>query len=143
METGQERKKNCSERLNQKKEEEIVIEALLNNSVTGLVMSSKFARKNKFKKKRLERPIYLRNIDGIFNYKEPIEYMVEVELFFKEHKEKISIDMIESQKQSVISGILWLTYYNLEINWRTEKVQMTKCPEECGKKQWMRKTKLE
>jgi len=75
-----------------------VIEALLNNSVTGLVMSSKFARKNKFKKKRLERPIYLRNIDGIFNYKEPIEYMVEVELFFKEHKEKISIDMIESQK---------------------------------------------
>ena len=84
--------------LNQEKEEEIVVEALLNNSITELVMSSEFARKNKFKKKRLERLIYVRNIDGIFNYEGPIEYMVEVELFFKEHKERILIDVIRSQK---------------------------------------------
>ena len=129
--------------LNQEKEEEIVVEALLNNSITELVMSSEFARKNKFKKKRLERLIYVRNIDGIFNYEGPIEYMVEVELFFKEHKERILIDVIRSQKQNVILGMLQLTYYNLEINQRTEKVQMTKCLEECGKKWQMRKTKLE
>jgi len=33
-------------------------------------MSLEFAKKNKFKKKKLERPIYMKNIDGIFNHKE-------------------------------------------------------------------------
>jgi len=31
--------------------------------------------------------------------------------------------------------MLWLECNNLEINWRTEEVKMTRCPEECGK-QW-------
>jgi len=30
----------------------------------------------------------VRNIDGIFNHKELIEHMVEVELFYKEYKER-------------------------------------------------------
>jgi len=63
-----------------------------------LVISSEFARKNKFKTKWLERLIYVRNVDGTFNYEKLIEYTVEVELFFKEHKERTSIDMIRDQK---------------------------------------------
>ena len=83
-------------RLKQKKKEEgIVVEVLLDSSVTGLVMSSEFARKNKFKKK-LERLIYVKNVDDIFNYEGPVEYIVEVELFFKEYKERTSIDIIRS-----------------------------------------------
>ena len=50
-------------------EEGIVVEALLDSGVTRLVISSKFARKNEFIKKRLERPIYIRNVNGTFNYK--------------------------------------------------------------------------
>jgi len=79
-----------------------VVEALLNNSMTELVISLEFTRKNKFKKKRLKRPIYVRNIDSTSNYEEPIEYMVEVEFFFKEHKERTSINVIGGQKWSVI-----------------------------------------
>ena len=47
-------------------------------------MSSEFVRKNKFKTRRLERSIYVRNVDSIFNYEGPIEYMVEVELFLRD-----------------------------------------------------------
>jgi len=36
------------------------------------VISLEFLRKNKFKKKKLERLIYVRNIDGTFNHEEPI-----------------------------------------------------------------------
>ena len=54
------------------------MEALLDSKATGLIMSLEFARKNKFKKKKLDRPIYIRNMDGIFNYKRPIEHTVEV-----------------------------------------------------------------
>ena len=57
-------------------------------------MSSEFARKNKFKKKKLDRLIYIRNIDSTFNHEGLIEHIVKVELFYREHKERIKIDVI-------------------------------------------------
>ena len=39
----------------------------MNSGVTGLVMSFEFARKQEFKLKKLERPIYVRNVDGLLN----------------------------------------------------------------------------
>ena len=44
------------------------------------------------------------------------------------------IDVIGGQKWSIILRMLWLAYHNLEIDWKTEKVQMTRCPDEYGKK---------
>ena len=78
-------------------EEEIVVEALLDSGVTELVMSSKFARKNKFRKK-LDRLIYVRNVDSTLNHEGLIEYTVEVGLFYRRHKERTKIDMIGGQK---------------------------------------------
>ena len=80
------------------KEERIVIEVLLDSRVIELVISSDFARKNKFKKKKLDWLIYVRNINSTFNHEEQIEYTVEIELFYKEHKERMEIDIIEGQK---------------------------------------------
>ena len=81
--------------LKQKNEEEgIIIETLLDSSAIGLVISKEFARRHNFKKTKLERPVYVRNMDGMLNYMEPIVNMVEVEIFFKEYKERMSIDVI-------------------------------------------------
>ena len=75
-------------RLKQKeKEKEIVTEALLDSRVTGLVMSEEFAKKHRFRRTKLERLVYVRNVDGILNYAGPIVDTVEVEIFFKGHKE--------------------------------------------------------
>ena len=77
--------------LKQEEEEEgIIMEALLDSSATGLVMSEEFARRHKFKRIKLERPVYVRNVDGMLNYTGPIVDTVEVEIFFKGHKEKMS-----------------------------------------------------
>jgi len=78
--------------------EGVVTEALLDSGAMGLVMSEEFARRHKFKRMKLERPVYVRNIDGTLNYAELIVDTVEVEIFFKEHKERTLIDMIEGQK---------------------------------------------
>ena len=43
---------------------------------------------------KLERPIYMRNVDGMLNYAGPIMDIVEVEIYFKGHKERTSIDVI-------------------------------------------------
>ena len=96
-------------------------------------MSLEFAKKNKFKKKKLERPIYVKNMDGIFNHKGQIEYMVEIELFYRGHKKKTKIDVIEEQKWSMIYPISWLAHHNSEIYWKTGEVKMTRCLDECEK----------
>ena len=121
--------------LKQEEEEEgVVIEALLDSGVTGLVISEEFVRKHKFKRTKLERPVYVRNVDGTLNYVGPIVDTVEVEIFFKEHKERTSIDVIRGQKWSVILGIPWLECHNPEINWKMGEVKITRCPNECRKK---------
>ena len=85
--------------LKQKEDEEgIVTEALLDSGATGLVMSEEFARRHKFKRTKLERLVYVRNVDGMLNYARPIVDTVEVEIFFKGHKEWMSIDVIGGQK---------------------------------------------
>ena len=109
-------------------------EALLDSDVMRLVMSEEFARKYKFKRTKLEKLVYMRNIDGMLNYAEPIVDIVKVEIFFKEYKKRMSVDMIGGQKWSIILDILWLACHNPEIDWKTGEVQMTRCPDEYGKK---------
>jgi len=76
----------------------ITMEALLDSSATGLVMSSEFARKQEFKLKKIERLIYVRNMDGSFNKEGPIEHTVEVNIYYQGHRERTELDMIGRQK---------------------------------------------
>ena len=61
-------------------QKEVIVEILLNSKTTRLVMSLEFARKQGLKK--IEIPIYVRNIDGFFNKERPIEYMVKVDIYY-------------------------------------------------------------
>ena len=79
-------------------QEEITVEALLDSGAIGLVMSSKFAKKQEFKLKKLERPMNMRNVDGSLNKKRPIEHTVDVNIYFKEYRERTEIDVIGGQK---------------------------------------------
>jgi len=114
-------------------QEGIMVEVLLDSGATGLVMSSEFTRKQGFKLKKLERPMYVRNIDSSLNKEGPIEHTVKVNIYYQGHRERTEIDVIGGQKWQVILGMLWLAYHNPEIDWRTGEVKMTRCPEECGK----------
>jgi len=110
-----------------------MVEVLLDSGATGLVISSEFTKKQGFKLKKLERPINVRNIDGSLNKEGPIENTVEVNIYYQGHRERTEIDVIGGQKWTVILGMPWLACYNLEIEWRTGEVKMTRCLEECGK----------
>ena len=116
-------------------QEGITVEALLDSGATGLVMSSEFTKKQGFKLKKLERPMNVRNMDGLLNKERPIENTVEVNIYYQRHRERTEIAVIGRQKWMVILGMLWLAHHNPEINWRTGEVKMMRCLEECGK-QW-------
>jgi len=79
-------------------QEGIMVEALLDSRTTGLVISSEFAKKQGFKLKKLERPMNIRNMDGLLNKKGPIENIVEVNIYYKGHRERTEIDVIGGQK---------------------------------------------
>ena len=55
------------------------------------MITLEFAKKRGFKLKKIERLVYVRNIDGTFNKERSIEHMVEVN---KGHREKTEIDVI-------------------------------------------------
>ena len=75
-------------------QERITVEALLDSGATELVMSLEFARKQCFKLKKLNRPMYVRNVDSSFNKEGPIEHMIEVNIYYQGHRERIEIDVI-------------------------------------------------
>jgi len=81
-------------------QEEITVKVLLDSGATRLVMSSEFAKKQGFKLKKIERPIYVRNVNGFFNKKGPIEHMMEVNIYiyYQRHRERIEINVIGRQK---------------------------------------------
>jgi len=84
-----------------------MVEILLDSGVTGLAISSEFARKQGFKLKKLERLMHVRNVDGSLNKKRPIEYTVEVNIYYQGHKERTEINVIGGQKWTVILGMPW------------------------------------
>ena len=60
-------------------------------------MSKWFARKHKFRRMKLKLT-YVRNVYRTLNYAGWIIDMVEVEIYFKEYKERILIHVIRGQK---------------------------------------------
>ena len=86
-------------------QEGVTVEALLDSGATRLVISSEFAKKQGFKLKKLERPRNVRNVDGSLNKEGPIEHMVEVNIYYQGHRERMEIDIIGGQKWTVILGM--------------------------------------
>ena len=79
-------------------QEGVTVEALLDSSTTGLVVSSEFARKQEFKLKKIENPIYIRNVNRTFNKERSIENTVEVNIYYQGYKERTEINVIRGQK---------------------------------------------
>ena len=55
-------------------------------------------RRSEAEAKKLERPINVRNMDGSLNQKGSIEYTIEVNIYFKGHRKRTEINVIERQK---------------------------------------------
>ena len=56
--------------------------------------------------KKLDRLMYVRNVDGLLNKEGLIEHTVEVNIYYQGHRERTEIDVIREQKWTVILGML-------------------------------------
>jgi len=108
--------------------EGVMIRALLDSGAMGMFMDRQMAARHGFKLQKLERPIAIRNVDSTNNSGGAITHQVECNVFYKGHMERIRIDVCDLGKTEVILGMPWLAAHNLEINWETGEVKMTRCP---------------
>jgi len=111
--------------------EGITIKVLLDSSTIGIFMDKEMAKKHSFKMTKLERPLKVKNVDRTENSRGNIMHQVEVNVFYKNHVERMRMDMCNLGKTEVILGMPWLQTHNPEINWEIEEVKMMRCPFLC------------
>ena len=121
----------------------ITIKVLLDSSTTGMFMNRKTTAKHRFRLQRLERPVRVKNVNRIYNSRGAITHEVEVNVYYKNHVERMRIDVCDLGRTKVILGMPWLMVHNLEINWETGEVKMTRCPPLCGRVKIKEKKKRE
>ena len=107
--------------------EGVIVKALLDSGATGMFMDKKMAARHRFGLQKLERLVIVKNVDSTNNSGVTIIYQVEVNVYYKNHIERMRMDICNPGKTNVILDILWLQVYNPEINQKTEEVKITRC----------------
>jgi len=69
-----------------------------------MFVDKKFMEKHRFKLEKLEKPIRVTNIDRMDN-KRRITHKIECNVFFKEHKERICMEIYHLGRTNVILGM--------------------------------------
>jgi len=85
--------------------EGITIKALLNSSATGMFMDRRMTERYGFKMRKLKRLLKVKNMNRTENSKENITHQVEFNVFYKNHVERIRMDVCNLGKTEIILGI--------------------------------------
>ena len=70
-----------------------------------MFMDKKMAAKYGFKLQKLDRPVMVRNIDGTNNSGRTITHQVEVNVYYKNHIERMRIDICNLERTDIILGM--------------------------------------
>ena len=84
----------------------VSVKVLLDSGAIGMFMDWKMAARHRFRLQKLERPIVVRNVDGTNNSTGAITHQVEVNVYYKDHIERIRMDICNLGRTDVILGML-------------------------------------
>jgi hypothetical protein len=107
-------------------------QALIDCSATGCFIDIEWAKLNNIPTHTLTKLILVYNVDSTTNDASMITDIVDVILCYENHLECIQLAVTCLGKQSLILGYNWLQNHNLEINWQTKDVKMSRCPLQCS-----------
>lgn len=85
--------------------EGIIVKALLDSSTTGIFMDREIARRHGFKMTKLKRPLKVKNMNRMENSRGNIMHQVKVNIFYKNHVERMRMDVYNLGKTEVILEI--------------------------------------
>ena len=69
-------------------------------------MDKNIAARHGFRLQKLERPVMVRNIDGMNNSGEAITHQMEVNVYYKNYVERMRMDICDLGRTDVISDML-------------------------------------
>jgi len=82
-----------------------MIKVLLDSGATGMFMDRQMAARHRFKLRKLERPLMVKNVDRTVNSGGAIMHQVECNIFYKGHVERMRMDVCDLGKTEVILGM--------------------------------------
>jgi len=71
--------------------EGITVKTLLDSGITGMFMDRKMAAKYGFRLQKLERPVVVRNVNGMNNSAKAITYQVKANIYYKNHIKRMQM----------------------------------------------------
>jgi len=85
--------------------ERFTIKALLDSGATEMFMNRKTTAKHGFRLQKLERPVKVKNINGLYNSGGAITHQIEVNVYYKSHVERMRMDGCDLERTEVILGM--------------------------------------
>src|SRR5260221_2748323 len=110
----------------------ISMSTLLDSRATGMFINRSFVQKHQLETTPLPQPVLVRNVDSSPNENGSVTEEVHVTLRFGRHSERVHLTVTKLRQQTVIIGHSWLTLHNLEVDWVSQKVSMTRCAPSCN-----------
>jgi hypothetical protein len=107
-------------------------QALIDCGATGCFIDIEWAKLNNVPTHPLSKPIPVYNVNSTANGAGTITDIANMILHYKHHSECTQLAVTRLGKQSLILGYNWLQNHNLEINWQTKDVKMSRCPLQCS-----------
>ena len=96
-----------------------------------MFINREYVKKSGFTTRALSNPIPVRNVDSTPNEAGSITDVVELNLRYQNHAERVFFAVTNLGKQNVIMGHTWLRKHNPDINWVTRDVKMSCCSGRC------------
>jgi len=104
------------------------INSFVDSGATGEFIDCHYAKSNQLHTQKLSEPIPVYNVDGTLNEAGSITEVVDLILRYRNHSEWTLFTVTGLGKQKLILGHSWLRKHNLEIDWVTREVKMSRCP---------------
>jgi len=107
------------------------VNSFVDSGATREFVDCHYAKSNRLHTWKLSKPIPVYNVDGTLNEADSITEVVDLILRYRNHSEWTLFSVTGLGKQKLILGQSWLQKHNLEIDWATREVKMSRCPPQC------------
>ncbi len=111
--------------------------ALLDSGAEGIIMHFHFTKAHRLTLKPLQQPFPVRNVDSTENIMGWVRHTTiqTIQIYSQNgcfsHQERVEFYITDVRDHDLILGTDWLNEHNPEIDWTTDRVDLTCCPNSC------------